>query len=121
MSEFDFTPIASDLQAALTDFYRQRGTPLSDPGIGASLRNNSELVESRAQSLLEVFYKRTGLSSIEGLSVLELGCRFGSLALYFAARGARVVGVEPEAAYLSVGRAVAVRHRLAAEFRHRRF
>jgi SAM-dependent methyltransferase len=120
MTGFDFTPIASDLRAALADFYRQRGTRLSDPGVEGNLRTHSELVESRAQPLLEVLYRRTGLSSIEGMSVLELGCRFGSISLYFAACGARVVGIEPEAAYLSVGRAVASRHRLPAEFRSRR-
>jgi SAM-dependent methyltransferase len=117
MGGFDFTPIADDLRAAVADFYRQRGTPLSDPGVAARLEAHSELVERRAQPLLEILCRRAGLTSIEGMSVLEVGCGFGSLSLFFAACGARVVGVEPKPAPLSVGRAVAAGHRLAVEFR----
>jgi SAM-dependent methyltransferase len=60
----------------------------------------------------------TGRASIDGLRLLDLGCGFGALSVFFAAQGAIVTGVDPIESRLHVGASVAAAHGLAAEFRH---
>ena len=45
----------------------------------------------------------TGRDSIEGLRLIDLGCGFGALAVFFAGRGATVTGIDPIADRLEVG------------------
>jgi ubiquinone/menaquinone biosynthesis C-methylase UbiE len=120
MRQREFAPIAEALRESVTEFYRQRGESLTDPAGLNTLETNSGYVERRAQPLLEIFFRRSDLDSIEGMRVLDLGCGFGALSVFFAAQGAHVTGVDPNAERLSVGRAVAAEHRLSVEFRQGR-
>jgi ubiquinone/menaquinone biosynthesis C-methylase UbiE len=57
--------------------------------------------------VLDRMLERAELSSVRGLSVLDLGCGFGALALVLAARGAQVTALDPNGARLEVGQRVA--------------
>lgn len=66
----------------------------------------SESTERRISLMLgEGFRARLGS---ESLRIVDVGCGFGSMALWFAANfpNAEVVGIDPDAEFLSVGRAV---------------
>lgn len=107
-----FEPIASTLRAEV----------LSHPGPGLSGRHGhravetySGFVERRAEPLVEIACRRLGVDSLRGVRLLDLGCGFGALSAFFAFHGARVLGVDPNASRLEVGRRVATRHRLSVE------
>ena len=112
-----FGPIADSLRIAVIDFYTHRGDALTGAAGASTLATNSELAEHRGCSLLEILYERTGRRTIEGLQVLELGCGFGSLAVYLASLGAFVTGVDRDQNRFEVGRRVAAQHDLPVEFR----
>jgi SAM-dependent methyltransferase len=120
MSAPDFSPIAESLRQEVLSFYRERGERLEGPAGLNTLETNSGFVERRAIPLLEMLNRHAGIESVEGLRVLELGCGFGSLAIYFAARGAAVTAVDPNEERFDVGRAVAEEHGLVVEFRRGR-
>jgi 2-polyprenyl-3-methyl-5-hydroxy-6-metoxy-1,4-benzoquinol methylase len=117
MTRFDFSPIAESLRHSVTDFYRERNQTLTGTAGHNTLESNSGFVERRGSPLLEIFYRRTGLSSVDGLEILDLGCGFGSLSVYFASHGASVTGIDSNRDRLSVGKTVAAEHDLPAEFR----
>lgn len=105
MSEFG--PVAASLREALSEFY---GKPEAwGPGTETTIATNSSLVERRADVLLAML-ERLGIDNVEGLRMLDLGCGFGAVGAFLAARGARVTGVDPNAERMEVGRAVAAAH-----------
>jgi ubiquinone/menaquinone biosynthesis C-methylase UbiE len=108
----DFAPIASSLQKELVAHYERERA--EEPGPD-TIATNSALVERRAEALMAMIAAR-GLS-VRGRPVLDLGCGFGALSLFFAAQGARVVAVDLNAARMGVGRAVAEEHGLTIRFR----
>jgi 2-polyprenyl-3-methyl-5-hydroxy-6-metoxy-1,4-benzoquinol methylase len=116
MSTRDFTPIADSLRSTVLDFYAERGESLDGPAGVNTLETNSGFVERRATPLLQTLAQITGRDSIEGLRLIDLGCGFGALAVFFASQGATVTGIDPIADRLEVGRAVAAEHGLPVEF-----
>jgi 2-polyprenyl-3-methyl-5-hydroxy-6-metoxy-1,4-benzoquinol methylase len=117
VSPQDFSPIAETLRREVRAFYRERGEDISHTSGLTTLETNSRLAERRGAPLLEILRDHTGLDSIEGLRVLDLGCGFGALTAFFAAQGATVTGVDLKEDRFEVGRAVAAEHGLEAEFR----
>jgi 2-polyprenyl-3-methyl-5-hydroxy-6-metoxy-1,4-benzoquinol methylase len=107
-----FEPIATSLRCAVIEHYRRSGERLGPAAWFNTLETNSGFVERRGRPMLELLYSRTGLASLHGLTLLDSGCGFGALAVYFAAQGARVTGIDPHAHRLPVGREVAARHGL---------
>lgn len=116
MTTRDFTPIADSLRSSVLSFYEERGESLDGPAGVNTLETNSGFVERRATPLLETLRRVTGRDSIEGLRLIDLGCGFGALAVWFAGQGAVVTGIDPIADRLEVGRAVAAEHELPVEF-----
>lgn len=110
-----FAPIAISLRREVLRFSYDRAISLSDRAGLNTLATNSELAESRA-AMLEHALASAGIADVAGLDVLDVGCGFGALALVFAARGARVVGADPNEARMEVGRTVSEMHGLAAAF-----
>jgi 2-polyprenyl-3-methyl-5-hydroxy-6-metoxy-1,4-benzoquinol methylase len=118
MRDNDFAPIADSLRRRVLEFYAEHGERLDGAAGTNTLETNSGFVERRAAPLMEIINQSTGRGSIEGLRLLDLGCGFGALSVYFAAQGAIVTGVDPIESRLQVGSSVAAEHDLAAEFRH---
>ncbi len=116
MTTRDFTPIAESLRSSVLEFYAERGESLDGPAGVNTLETNSGFVERRATPLLETLRQVTARDSIEGLRLIDMGCGFGALSVFFAGRGARVTGIDPIASRLEVGRAVAAEHDLPVEF-----
>ena len=116
-SEFDFAPIAASLRASVIGFYRDRGVEFTGERARITLDTNSSLTQRRAALVLSVLRDRTGMESLDGLEIVDLGSGFGALALFFAARGARVTAIDPNEALFTVGREVADAHGLPVIFR----
>jgi 2-polyprenyl-3-methyl-5-hydroxy-6-metoxy-1,4-benzoquinol methylase len=116
MNTRDFTPIADSLRSTVLDFYADHGESLEGPAGVNTLETNSGFVERRATPLLQTLAQITGRDSIEGLRLIDLGCGFGALAVFFASQGATVTGIDPIADRLEVGRSVAAEHGLPVEF-----
>jgi 2-polyprenyl-3-methyl-5-hydroxy-6-metoxy-1,4-benzoquinol methylase len=98
------------------DYFRQRDDGVSQQARRRTVEINSWLAEQRARPLLELFYERSGARSLSGLRVVDLGCGFGALTLYFAALGAEVTGLDPIGSRMKVGRTVALEHGLRVRF-----
>jgi SAM-dependent methyltransferase len=116
MNSPDFTPIADSLRSSVLDFYGERGESLDGPAGVNTLETNSGFVERRTTPLLQTLAQITGRDSIDGLRLIDLGCGFGALSVFFAAQGAAVTGIDPMADRLEVGRTVAAEHGLPVEF-----
>jgi ubiquinone/menaquinone biosynthesis C-methylase UbiE len=104
------------LGVALVAHYRRSGERLAPAAWLNTLRTNSTLAEQRTRSILELYYRRTGVASLDGLAVLDSGCGFGALSIMLAASGATVVGIDPNQERLEVGREIAQQHGLPARF-----
>jgi SAM-dependent methyltransferase len=113
----DFAPIAESLAAGLVAFERAGGGRAEGAAWRSTLDTNSVLVERRGQPLLEILRECAGIEALEGLDLVDLGCGFGALSLFFAVYGATVTGIDPHEPRLAVGRAVAERHGLHVRFR----
>lgn len=112
-----FAPVCRALRDRIIEHYRDRGEAIDDgPGL-RTLDTNSTLVPQRARLLIELARRRSGLESVEGLEVADLGCGFGAIGLYFASLGARVSGIDPNRERLEVGAAIAADLGLEASFR----
>jgi ubiquinone/menaquinone biosynthesis C-methylase UbiE len=109
-----FDAIATSLREEVAAFYAgsERG---SNALTAATLETNSGFVERRTRPLMELYESRAG-SGIAGADVLDVGCGFGAMSVWFAAQGARVKAVDPKRARLAVGRSVAATHGLDANF-----
>jgi ubiquinone/menaquinone biosynthesis C-methylase UbiE len=116
VSVHDFDAVAQSLREDVDRFFRRQGQPLEGAAGANTLETNSGFVKRRGDTLLEILYRRSGHSSIAGLDVLDVGCGLGALSLLFASYGATVVGVDPNGKRFKVGRRVARRHALGAEF-----
>jgi SAM-dependent methyltransferase len=120
VSTRDFRPIADSLRAAVREELRAAGADLANEGTTNTLETNSGLVESRAAPLLEIALELTGRPSLAQLALLDLGCGFGALSVYFAAQGAAVTGVDQNEERMRVGAGIATRYELPARFRYGR-
>jgi 2-polyprenyl-3-methyl-5-hydroxy-6-metoxy-1,4-benzoquinol methylase len=98
------------------DYFRQRDDGVSLGARRRTVEINSSLAEQRARPLLDLFYARSGRETLAGLRVVDLGCGFGALSLYFAAVGAEVTGLDPIGSRMKVGRTVAREYGLPVRF-----
>lgn len=116
MTRTEFTPLADALRAAILDYYRDEGLSLAGDTGRTTLETNSGYVERRGRPLVELLGRHAGLSSLEGLELVDLGAGFGALSVYFAAHGASVTAVDVNDSRLRVGQAVAAAHDLPIRF-----
>jgi len=111
-----FGPIVASLREEVLGWYERHGQTLEGEAGRNTLETNSGYVERRGAPLLAMLRERLGGRSLEGLSLIDLGCGFGALSAFFAARGAQVTAVDPNVSRFEVGAAVARRHGLAIRF-----
>jgi SAM-dependent methyltransferase len=111
----DFAPIAASLRSQVTHHYERSGEPLEGRAGRVTLETNSSLAERRGELLLRLLRERG--APVEDARLLDLGCGFGALSLFFALRGARVVAIDSNGPRLRVGRRVAEAHDLRVRFR----
>lgn len=102
------------LREEVSAFYERRHESLDSPAARMTLHTNSTYVERRAAPLAGML-RRRGLGTLDGIELVDLGCGFGALGVYFAALGARVTAVDVNSERFEVCRAVAERHGLAIE------
>ena len=112
----DFAPIAESLRRSVRGYYAEHGESLEDRAGLTTLETNSGFVERRAAPLIEIL-TGNGTGSLAGGRLLDLGCGFGALSVYFAAHGAEVTGIDPVESRLQVGRAVAAKYGLSVDLR----
>lgn len=110
-----FGPVAVSLRREILRYYYDRREHLTSETELRTLETNSGLAEVRAATL-ERLLERAQVQSLRDRDVLDLGCGFGSLALVFAARGARVTAVDPNGSRLQVGASVAEQHGLGVRW-----
>jgi SAM-dependent methyltransferase len=111
-----FAPVAESMRREILRHAYDAGDHIvSESGL-RTLETNSGLAETRAATLEELL-AAGGLPSVRDRALLDLGCGFGSLALVFATRGARVTALDPNGERLQVGVRVAARHGLAVTWR----
>jgi 2-polyprenyl-3-methyl-5-hydroxy-6-metoxy-1,4-benzoquinol methylase len=112
-----FTPIADRLWERVAEHFAARETPLEGASGLNTLMTNSTFAERRTDTLLDVLFRHSDLTSVEGLRVLDAGCGLGAMALVLASRGATVVAFDPNSARMEVGAAVAREFELPVSFR----
>jgi 2-polyprenyl-3-methyl-5-hydroxy-6-metoxy-1,4-benzoquinol methylase len=102
-----FVMIADALRMAVIDDYAARGASLSGVSGLRTLETNSSLAPRRGNSLLSLLAEHRPDLDLQGLRLADLGCGFGSLAVYLAYLGAEVTAVDSTAGRLGVGERVA--------------
>jgi 2-polyprenyl-3-methyl-5-hydroxy-6-metoxy-1,4-benzoquinol methylase len=112
----DFEPVAVSLRREILRVYYEEGRRMVDPAGLNTLATNSGLAESRL-AVLEHALHAAGVTTLESLDVLDIGCGFGALSLVLAARGGSVVAVDPNGDRFAVGRRVAEEHGLEITWR----
>ena len=110
-----FDPVAATLREEVLAHYRKSDMSLEGRAGWNTLETNSGFAERRGIPLVTMATRRLGVPSLAGLRLLDLGCGFGALAVFFAFQGARVTAIDLNSGRLEVGRRVAARHRLAVE------
>jgi ubiquinone/menaquinone biosynthesis C-methylase UbiE len=113
-----FAPIAASLREQIIRHYEVRGESLEGRSGRATLETNSALAERRGAILLAMIEERE--LSLPHTRVLDVGCGFGALALFFAHHGAEVVAIDANGPRLRVGSQVAEAHDLPVKFRRMR-
>jgi SAM-dependent methyltransferase len=111
-----FDAVAASLREEITRHWQLVGEPLDTTAQRMTLDVNSSLVEHRAEPLAQVLARRLGTPKLHGVDLVDLGCGFGAMSLYFAHLGARVVGIDPHGVRLDLARRVAAEHGLDARF-----
>ncbi len=107
-----FEPLADSLRkAVLVEYERSAAELKGAPGL-RTLETNSGLAARRANSLLALLALHEPELDLDGLRLLDLGCGFGSLAVYLAYLGAEVTAVDVSPGRLTVGEQVAREFRL---------
>lgn len=102
--------ITASLRRAVLDYYDGRGEPLAGTAGQLTLDTNSTLVERRGRPLLEMLARQARVPSVEGRRLVDLGCGFGALSVFFAAQGANVTGIDVNGSRFEVGAAVGREH-----------
>ena len=100
------------LRVSVIEHYRRTGERLQPAAWLNTIETNSGYVPRRGRPMVEMLYRRSGLASLHGLRLLDAGCGFGALAVFFAAQGADVTGIDPHPDRLSIGQETANRHGL---------
>lgn len=111
MSTLSFEPIARSLSTAMREHIATLGRGQDCLRAASTIETNSVLVERRGQPLLKMLHEQGG-GSVTGKRLIDLGCGFGALSVFFAAHGADVVGIDPDTALFEVGASVARLHGL---------
>lgn len=111
-----FEPVADALRAAILDYYRSQGERLSGAAGLRTLETNSGLAARRANALLDLLARHEPELDLDGMRVVDIGCGFGSLAVYVAFLGAHVTAVDVSPGRLTVGTRVAQQFGLPARF-----
>ena len=111
-----FGSVVASLREEVLAWYERHGERLEGDAGRDTLETNSGYVERRGGPLVTMLGERLGGRSLEGVSLLDLGCGFGALSVFFAANGAHVTAVDPNVSRFEVGTAVAHRHGLAVQF-----
>jgi 2-polyprenyl-3-methyl-5-hydroxy-6-metoxy-1,4-benzoquinol methylase len=112
-----FESVVAALRAEVIAHFAERGEDIDTPAGHRTLDTNSTLAAARADMLVTPYLARSGHTDLQGLRVVDLGCGFGSLSLALAARGASVVGIDPNVDRIQVGARVAAAFGLDATFR----
>jgi 2-polyprenyl-3-methyl-5-hydroxy-6-metoxy-1,4-benzoquinol methylase len=115
-AQVPFEPIVASLRTEVIGHFAARGETIDTPSGRVTLDTNSTLASARAEMLVSPYLARSGHSTLEGLRVADVGCGFGSISLALAARGASVVGVDPNVDRLGIGARVAAQFGLDASF-----
>jgi 2-polyprenyl-3-methyl-5-hydroxy-6-metoxy-1,4-benzoquinol methylase len=107
-----FEPIADALRMALLEEYARTGEELRGVVGLQTLEANSGLAPRRAHALLSLLELHVPDIDLAGLRVVDVGCGFGSLAIYLAFLGAEVVALDVASTRIQVGERVARQFRL---------
>jgi len=107
----NFSPLARGLRDEIIEHYERVGQPLDSPSGLRTLDTNSILAAGRGRLLLRLLASEDS-GPVHDRDLLDLGAGFGSLAVYFAHLGARVVAMDPSETRLSVAARVAATHDL---------
>jgi ubiquinone/menaquinone biosynthesis C-methylase UbiE len=113
-----FEPVADALRLAVLAQYEATGATLSGASGLRTLETNSGLAATRGNSLLQALALREPELALDELALLDVGCGFGSLAVYFAHLGAAVTAVDVNADRLTVGERVARQFDLKVSWVH---
>ena len=112
----DFDKLAADLRRKIGEYYEAQGKSLDGPAGRNTLDTNSSLTPRRGEPLVEMLRSRAGIEDLGGFDLIDIGCGFGALSVYFANLGATVRGIDQNASRLAVAAAVCREHGLRAEF-----
>jgi 2-polyprenyl-3-methyl-5-hydroxy-6-metoxy-1,4-benzoquinol methylase len=115
-----FAPIARELEGALDRYYANSGEQLEGDALQRTIATNSSLVAQRGRRVLDLYLSTTGRVDLTGIELIDLGCGFGGLAVYFAHLGATVTAVDRRQDRMVVGAEIAAAAGLAVRFERRR-
>jgi 2-polyprenyl-3-methyl-5-hydroxy-6-metoxy-1,4-benzoquinol methylase len=110
-----FDAIAATLREEVLAQCERNGVELEGRAGWNTLETNSGFAERRGSPLVRIACGRLGVRTLQGLRVVDLGCGFGALSVFFAFQGATVTGIDVNRRRLEVGRRVAERHGLTVE------
>jgi len=110
-----FDAVASTLREEVLAHCERNGIDLEGRAGWNTLETNSGFTERRGAPLMKMALERLKAPSLAGLRVLDVGCGFGALSVFFAFNGATVTGIDVNAGRLEVGRRTAERHGLDIE------
>lgn len=112
LTEHSADDLCRDLRREVLRHFGDRGDPMLTPAALNTLETNSTLAWERSAALLTQLATVSGAPRVSDSRLLDLGCGFGALSVVFAALGADVTAVDPNAERFDVGATVAARHGL---------